>query len=102
MISWPQLVITLTKSSLLSVGMVLSNPFHPHCKRQAKTAYGLCYNVKLFSELALRATNLIQYFPSYMLNPQSKIRLQSAKCGLNDEVDAEHIATTPPRNRIVA
>ena len=31
-----------------------------------------------------------------MLNSQSKNRLQSANCGLNGEVDAEHIATTPP------
>ena len=58
--------------------------------------------MELFSEFALRATNLIQYFLSYMLNSQPKNRLHSASCGLNGEVDAEHIATTPPRSRIVA
>lgn len=31
-----------------------------------------------------------------MLNSQPKNRLHSASCGLNGEVDAEHIATTPP------
>lgn len=61
----------------------------------AKIAYGVCYNVKLFSELALRAINLIQYFLSYMLNSQPKDRLHSASCGLNGEVEAEHIATPP-------